>query len=127
MAGQLAVVTAILATVGAMFAYMGGSTQADAGLFKNDVAIALLTRRKWLEYVVFVMSRIGLVLRTLAWLHYRVEADPPGSPQSSIRPFISPRICLTGACVSATAASGAIAASTSGRMLDLVSGNVRMF
>lgn len=39
MAGQLAVVTAILATVGAMFSYMAGSTQADAGLFKNDAAI----------------------------------------------------------------------------------------
>lgn len=39
MAGQLAVITAILATVGAMFSYMGGATQADAGLFKNDAAI----------------------------------------------------------------------------------------
>ena len=39
LAGQLAVVTAILATVGALFAYMGGATQADAGLFKNDAAI----------------------------------------------------------------------------------------
>lgn len=39
MAGQLAVVTAILATVGAMFAYMGGATQANAGLFKNNAAI----------------------------------------------------------------------------------------
>ena len=39
MAGQLAVTTAILATVGAMFSYMAGATQADAGLFKNDAAI----------------------------------------------------------------------------------------
>jgi len=39
MAGQLAVMTAILATVGAMFSYMAGSTQADAGLLKNDAAI----------------------------------------------------------------------------------------
>ena len=39
MAGQLAVVTAILATVGALFAYMGGATQANAGLHKNDAAI----------------------------------------------------------------------------------------
>ena len=38
-AGQLAVVTAILATVGAAFSYMVGATQADAGLFKNDAAI----------------------------------------------------------------------------------------
>jgi len=164
MAGQLAVITAILATVGAMFSYMGGATQADAGLFKNDAAIkkteasnqwnyyqsksskqnlselamelapdarktfyqdevkryktekteiklaaekleaqskefddksaeqmhqhhrwaqattalqiaiamaaiALLTRRKWLEYAVFAMSSVGLALGTLAYFH----------------------------------------------------------
>ena len=39
MAGKLAVMTAVLATVGAMFSYMAGATQADAGLFKNDAAI----------------------------------------------------------------------------------------
>jgi hypothetical protein len=37
--GQIAVMTAILATVGALFAYMGGATQANAGLFKNNAAI----------------------------------------------------------------------------------------
>jgi lipopolysaccharide export LptBFGC system permease protein LptF len=39
MAGKLAVVTAILATIGASFSYMGGATQANAGLYKNDAAI----------------------------------------------------------------------------------------
>ena len=39
MAGQLAVTTAILATLGAMFSYMGGATQAEAALAKNDAAI----------------------------------------------------------------------------------------
>lgn len=38
-AGQLAVVTAILATVGAIFSYMGGATQSAAALYKNDAAI----------------------------------------------------------------------------------------
>jgi hypothetical protein len=38
-AGQIAVVTAILATVGALFSYMGGATQANAGLYKNNAAI----------------------------------------------------------------------------------------
>ena len=38
-AGRLAVATAIIATIGALFAYMGGLTQANAGLFKNDAAI----------------------------------------------------------------------------------------
>ena len=39
MAGRLAVVTAILATIGAAFSYLAGATQSDAGLFKNDAAI----------------------------------------------------------------------------------------
>lgn len=39
LAGQLAVLTAILATVGALFSYMGGATQANAGLYKNNAAI----------------------------------------------------------------------------------------
>lgn len=39
MAGRLAVITAILATMGAMFSYMAGSTQAEAALLKNDAAI----------------------------------------------------------------------------------------
>lgn len=166
MAGQLAVITAILATVGAMFAYMGGATQANAGLYKNMAAIkkteasnqwnffqakstkqslaevsrdltivaadrekyqakidryetekkgiqeeaqkieaeskdwdkksdeqmhqhhrwaqattalqiaiamaaiALLTRKRWLEYAVFGVSAIGMVLGVAAWFHY---------------------------------------------------------
>lgn len=38
-AGSIAVMTAILATIGALFSYMGGATQANAGLFKNNAAI----------------------------------------------------------------------------------------
>ena len=38
-AGAIAVSTAILATVGALFSYMGGATQANAGLYKNNAAI----------------------------------------------------------------------------------------
>ncbi len=38
-AGRIAVTTAILATVGALFAYQGGATQANATLFKNNAAI----------------------------------------------------------------------------------------
>jgi Domain of unknown function (DUF4337) len=37
--GLIAVLTAILATLGALFSYMGGATQANAGLFKNNAAI----------------------------------------------------------------------------------------
>jgi Na+/glutamate symporter len=165
MAGQLAVITAVLATVGAMFAYMGGATQANAGLYKNTAAIkkteasnqwnyyqaksskqnlselavelapesrrpfyqeevkryktekaeamaeaqkldkestewdrksdeqmhqhhrwaqattalqiaiamaaiALLTRKRWLEYAVFGVSAVGMALGAAAWFHY---------------------------------------------------------
>jgi hypothetical protein len=51
MAGQLAVITAILATVGAMFSYMGGATQAHAGLYKNEAAIKqTLAANQWNFY-----------------------------------------------------------------------------
>ena len=36
---RIAVTTAILATVGALFGYMGGATQSDAAMFKNNAAI----------------------------------------------------------------------------------------
>jgi hypothetical protein len=38
-AGMIAVMTAILATIGALFSYMGGATQANAALYKNNAAI----------------------------------------------------------------------------------------
>jgi hypothetical protein len=39
MINQIAMFTAVIATVGAIFSYMGGATQASAGLLKNDAAI----------------------------------------------------------------------------------------
>lgn len=39
MINNIAMYTAIIATVGAIFSYMGGSTQANAGLYKNNAAI----------------------------------------------------------------------------------------
>jgi Na+/glutamate symporter len=39
MINQIAMFTAIIATVGAVFSYMGGATQANAGLYKNNAAI----------------------------------------------------------------------------------------
>jgi len=39
MINQIAMFTAIIATVGAIFSYMGGATQADAGLYKNNAAL----------------------------------------------------------------------------------------
>ena len=39
MTNQIALFTAIIATVGAISAYMGGATQANAGLYKNNAAL----------------------------------------------------------------------------------------
>ena len=39
MINQIAMFTAVIATVGAIFSYMGGATQANAGLFKNTAGI----------------------------------------------------------------------------------------
>ncbi len=39
MIAQIAVITAIIATAGAIFSVMGGGTQADAGLYKNNAAL----------------------------------------------------------------------------------------
>ena len=39
LAQRVAIVTALLATIGAIFSYMGGATQADAALAKNNAAI----------------------------------------------------------------------------------------
>jgi hypothetical protein len=39
MTNQIALFTAIIATVGALYGYMGGATQANAGLYKNNAAI----------------------------------------------------------------------------------------
>jgi len=41
-AGRVAVMTAIFATIGAIFGYMAGATQNEALLFKNDAAIKTL-------------------------------------------------------------------------------------
>lgn len=38
-ASRIAVMTAIMATVGALFGYEGGATQNDAAMFKNEAAI----------------------------------------------------------------------------------------
>ena len=38
-AGRIAVMTAIFATIGALFGYMAGDTQNDALLFKNEAAV----------------------------------------------------------------------------------------
>jgi Domain of unknown function (DUF4337) len=48
MINQIAMFTAIIATIGAIFSYMAGATQANAGLFKNNAAITkTAASNKW--------------------------------------------------------------------------------
>lgn len=70
-AGTIAVMTAILATIGALFSYMGGATQATTALQISIAmaAMALLTRRKWLEWGMFGLAGIGIALGGAAVLH----------------------------------------------------------
>jgi hypothetical protein len=50
-ASKIAVMTAIMATVGALFGYQGGATQNDAAMFKNDAAIKKTeAANKWSYY-----------------------------------------------------------------------------
>ena len=60
MAGQLAVITAVLATVGALFSYMGGATQANAGLDKNNAAIKKTEASNQWNYYQSKSSKQGL-------------------------------------------------------------------
>ena len=39
MVNQIAIFTAIIGTVAAIFSYMGGATQADAGLYKDNAPL----------------------------------------------------------------------------------------
>jgi hypothetical protein len=48
---RIALTTAVLATVGALFSYQGGATQADAMLFKNNAAIGRTeASNQWNDY-----------------------------------------------------------------------------
>ncbi len=67
MAGQIAVVTAVIATIGALFAYQGGATQANAGLLKNDAAIKKTeASNQWNYYQAKITIRPGRG-NTLTW------------------------------------------------------------
>src|SRR4029077_19111960 len=54
LAGRVAVMTAILATVGAVFSYQGGSTQNDAMMYKNE---ALLKRTEASDQWAFYQAK----------------------------------------------------------------------
>jgi len=81
MSGRLAVMTAIFATIGAFFGYMGGATQNDALMFKNDSAIRRTEASdQWNFYQAKSskqnLAELGAVLASAdAAARYRTEVD----------------------------------------------------
>ncbi|HET9644442.1 MAG TPA: DUF4337 domain-containing protein [Burkholderiaceae bacterium] len=80
-AGMIAVMTAILATIGALFAYMGGATQANAALFKNNAAIKKTEASNQWNYYQAKSSKQNLAELAMALVaddrkpQYQAEAD----------------------------------------------------
>ena len=81
LSGRLAVMTAIFATIGAFFGYMGGATQNDALMFKNDSAIRRTEASdQWNFYQAKSskqnLAELGAVLASAdAAARYRTEVD----------------------------------------------------
>ena len=85
--------TAILATIGAMFAYMGGATQANAGLFKNDAAIKKTEASNQWNYYQAKSSKQNLaeLARDLAPTDKQASIRPRSSATRRKRPRSRPR------------------------------------
>ena len=78
MIAQIAVITAIIATVGALFSYMGGATQANAGLYKNNAAIKKTEASNQWNFFQAKSTKQSLaeLARDLAFLPEYVRAHP---------------------------------------------------
>jgi Na+/glutamate symporter len=81
MTNQIAMFTAVIATVGAIFAYMGGATQANASLYKNNAAIKKTEASNQWNYYQAKSSKQNLYEVTMVLLpddrkeSYRKEID----------------------------------------------------
>ena len=81
LSSRIAVMTAIFATIGAFFGYMGGATQNDALMFKNDSAIRRTEASdQWNFYQAKSskqnLAELGAVLASAdAATRYRTEVD----------------------------------------------------
>jgi hypothetical protein len=77
---NIAVMTAILATVGALFGYLGGATQNEAALFKNNAAIAKTTAADaWNYYQAKSIKQPGTDTAKFKAEAARYEADKAGN------------------------------------------------
>jgi len=74
-ASRIAVTTALLATVGALFSYVGGATQAEAMLLKNDAAI---TKTEAADKWAFYQAKSGK--QNLVEMGAALMAVQPASP-----------------------------------------------
>ena len=90
-AGRTAVITAVLATVGALFSYMGGATQANAGLFKNNAAIKKTEASNQWNYYQAKSSKQNMAELALALVaedkkpQYQQEVDRYKSEKAEIK------------------------------------------
>src|SRR3954462_7370114 len=81
MINQIAMFTAVIATVGAIFSYLGGATQANAGLYKNNAAIKKTEASNQWNYYQAKSSKQNLYEVTLVLLpeekkeQYRKEIE----------------------------------------------------
>ena len=76
---RIAVMTAVLATVGALFGYLGGATQNDAALFKNNAAIDKTeAANKWNYYQAKSsrqnLAELAMTIPGVDRKHYQDEA-----------------------------------------------------
>ena len=66
--GRIAATTVILATVGALFSYQGGATQADAALFKNNASIKKTEAANQWNYYQAKNNRLNIAELAIALL-----------------------------------------------------------
>lgn len=76
---RIAVMTAVLATVGALFGYLGGTTQNDAALYKNNAAIDKTeAANKWNYYQAKSsrqnLAELAMTIPGVDRQHYKDEA-----------------------------------------------------
>ncbi|MQR00877.1 DUF4337 domain-containing protein [Glaciimonas soli] len=89
-AGKIAVMTAIMATVGAMFSYQAGSTESEAAMNKNDAAIKKTEAANQWNYYQAKSSRQNLAelamhIPGVDAAHYTAEAARYKSEKEEIQ------------------------------------------
>ncbi len=90
-ASRVAITTAILATIGAMFSYMGGATQVNASLYKNNAAIKKTEASDQWNYYQAKGNKENLaeLARVLVPVeqkeHFRAEAERYGNEKKAIK------------------------------------------